>query len=759
MLPVAGCASGAALLGVTVPAAALPLLVLGGLIVALALSGWFLRRARRRPDGPAGLALLCGATVCAVASTLLMSSPSRVHAAEFEGRVLEAVAVVSSSPTGGADGRLWADADSRSLGLPGRPGAIHVPVRLGVPETEEGIDPGTVIRVRGRAVATDGGERAALVLFVEEPPEILSRGPLIVRMAADVRRALADRASRLPGPGAALLPGLAIGDTRAVPGELEDAMIASGLSHLVAVSGSNCAIVTAAGYGLVVLLRRGRVLRVLGALAALAAFVVLVTAEPSVVRAATMSGLAMLAVLRGRPRAGLSILLLAVSLLLVVDPWLSTSIGFVLSAAATAALLVLAPPLARGLSRWMSSPVALVLAVPLSAQLACAPVIALFATEQSLVSVAANLIAQPAAPVATMLGLLACLALPVPPLADLLAACAWLPSAWIAATAETTASWPGAAVEVPPGPLAALVTAVLGAAVIWILVPHPPNAAVSTPSVVVLAVVIGTGTGLALLGGPVAPMTRPGDWTVAACDVGQGDAVAVRSAGDILLVDTGPDPDALERCLRELGIDRVDLLVLTHFDLDHVGGTEAVIGRVDAVLHGVPADAGDERILAALSGAGAHASAAAAGDSGTLGDASWRVLWPRRDERVFPAGNDTSVVMEVSGPDVPRTLLLGDTSARSQRLMARTQSLRGPYDVVKVAHHGSADQDPDVYRLLSASLSIVSVGAGNDYGHPRAQTLELLHATGTRIARTDLSGLLLVRATPDGLRLWEERPP
>jgi competence protein ComEC len=169
---------------------------------------------------------------------------------------------------------------------------------------------------------------------------------------------------------------------------------------------------------------------VVAGLAALAGFVVLVTPEPSVVRAATMSAVAMLALLLGRRGSGLALLALAVCVLLAADPWLALSLGFALSVAATGALLVLAPPLARGLGRFLPASLALALAVPLSAQLVCSPLIVLVSPGVAVYGVPANLLAAPAAPVATVLGLAACLAAPVPVLQAGLTALTWLPAAW-----------------------------------------------------------------------------------------------------------------------------------------------------------------------------------------------------------------------------------------------------------------------------------------------------------------------------------------
>lgn len=204
-----------------------------------------------------------------------------------------------------------------------------------------------------------------------------------------------------------------------------------------------------------------------------------------------------------------------------------------------------------------------------------------------------------------------------------------------------------------------------------------------------------------------------------------------------------------------LGIARLDLLVLTHFDHDHSGGVAAVVGRVDRVLHGPVAEADDERTLRSLQDDGAALTSATRGMTGVLGDARWRILWPRPDT---PGGNDGSVTVEFSEGTVPSSLFLGDLSAAGQRAMATGAALLTAYDVVKVAHHGSADQDPALYARIGAALALVSVGP-NTYGHPRAETLAMLATVGTFALRTDQSGLLAVWKDDTGLRAWRQRAP
>ncbi|WP_036303287.1 MULTISPECIES: ComEC/Rec2 family competence protein [unclassified Microbacterium] len=766
LLPLALAVWGTALLCVLIPEATWWCAAACGLVASLVLM--LLVRCPRtwvsRLTGGLAVVLLAGAAAAAL--TVGFALPAREQAMSWDGRVVEATGEITSSASVGRDGRLWFEATTTTLGPPGRASGASapVPVRIGV-DPADGFDLGARIRVIGEAAATDSGERSALVVFANDA-EVVEPASGVFGVAAALKHAFVERSSRLPEPGAGLLPGLAVGDTRAVSIELNDDMRTSGLSHLTAVSGANCAIVVGGIFWLAALCGAGRALRVVLAVAGLAGFVVLVTPEPSVIRAAVMASVGMLTVLLGRPSAGAGMLSLCAAGILLVDPWLAATPGFALSVAASGALILLAPPLARGFGRIMPGPVALALAVPFAAQLACGPIIALFAEQQSLIGIAANIIAAPAAPIATVVGMLACLAAPLPGLADLLASSAWLPAAWIATTATTTARLPGAQLLLPAGIGSALLVALVSACIAVVVIrPGPQSRGAATgrkghivqrAAAAVLIVVLSLAGARVVLDGPLATATTPEGWAIAACDVGQGDALLVRSAARVALIDTGPAPEPLAACLRSLGIGHIDLLVLTHFDLDHVGGVAAVQGRVDVVLHGPALEEDERRLLADLAASGAQVDEAWAGQRGDLGDAAWRVLWPVRGSAAFPAGNDASVVMEFDGGGVPRSLYLGDLSAAPQRMLLRTARL-GRCDVVKVAHHGSADQDAGLYEAVQARVALFSVGADNDYGHPRIETLDLLSATGAQALRTDRQGRILLGTGDSELQVWTEK--
>jgi len=647
---------------------------------------------------------------------------------------------------------------------------LSAPVSIRIDETAAvpHLDLGSQVTVRGTAFGADPGDRAVLVvqagdLIVRAPPT----GPFAT--ASALRRGLQRTVEGLPSPGAGLIAGLSVGDTSAVDPALDEAMTASSLSHLTAVSGANCALVVGAAFGLCALVGAPRGVRVGAGAAALVGFVLLVSPEPSVVRAAAMAIVAMTALLLGRVGAGVSVLCVSVVVLIILDPWLSLSLAFALSAAATGALLLLAGPLTEALTRWMPEPAALMIAVPLSAQLACGPLLVLIEPTVPLYGVLANVLAAPAAPAATLIGLLACLFGGLPVIAHGLAGLAWLPAAWIAGTATTVAGLPAGALpwlEGFPGLVA--LAAVGGAIAILLLTTASPAAADAAPraapraalrtaarasAALTLALTVAALVAVGPLSTWLQRLQTPSEWSIAACDVGQGDAILLRSAGRTALVDTGPDAGALTRCLDRFGVARIDLLILTHFDLDHRGGVAGIIGRVDVVLHGPALDDESLDTVAALVDGGARAEPAVEGVGGRLGDATWRVLWPAAHAHVA-AGNDASIVVEVAGGELPPTILLGDLSAEPQA--AVSARISGPYDIVKVAHHVSADQHPALYERIRAPLALLTVGV-NSYGHPRAETLDLLTRTGALIARTDRSGAIAVWRDASGLRVWRER--
>lgn len=644
----------------------------------------------------------------------------------------------------------------------GDAGSIPVSVQFDAPEQEARGDAlGTVLRISGSVQRNDPGEATSYtirangqhaVAVVEEPPPWLS-------WAAAVRRDFATAAAATSGDGGALLPGLAIGDETAVSTELDAAMKASSLSHLTAVSGANCALVIALVFGLARLVGFGRRARVVVAAVALSGFVALVGPGASVIRAAAMAAVVLIGLARGRPSDGVPALSLALVVLLIQDPWLARDYGFALSALATAGLLVLAGPLSRALARWMPRSLALAVAVPTAAQLACQPVLILLTPTLPLLGIPANLLAEPAAPVATVLGCLACAVLPwAPGLGELIVRVAWVPSAWIAQVASFASGVPGVALPWAPGLLGVLLSAGILVAVAVLVLARGARRAVSVTAIVALCA--GAVVYVGALGGSVVgrAFAIPADWQIAACDVGQGDGLLLRDGDAVGMIDVGRKPELAAACLDRLGIDRLDFLLLTHFDVDHVGGVAGVASRAERAFVQRPVRDADERTLGILRSAGVPIEQGHAGLSGRLGEITWRLLWPLGAGETAPGmdiGNPGSLTLEAEGRGI-RSIFLGDLGEAAQDAVLATGTVR-PVDVVKVAHHGSADQSPAFYRALGARLGLISVGVHNGYGHPTRRALQILADGGTAMARTDEQGLLLVSPASSGVSVWSER--
>ncbi|MFG3098142.1 ComEC/Rec2 family competence protein [Streptomyces sp. NPDC048202] len=694
---------------------------------------------------------------------------------------------VGEEGVGGGEGALLTrspvllvvDADVPAPGVPGVPGggAEAPDADVLAPGAHDGgaaaragwlrLLPSTRLRLTGRlAPPTTAGDRTAAVLRVRSwpPPEAVSGPTPPQRLAGRLRAGLREATEEIPSDARALLPGLVVGDTSRITPDLDDAFKATDLAHTLAVSGSNLTILLAlliGPPGMAGLAERRGVAPVLGlslrttallAGALTVAFVIVCRPDPSVLRAAACGAVALLALATGRRRSLLPALATAVLLLVLYDPWLSRSYGFVLSVLATGALLLLAPHWSEALlRRGVPARLAEGLAAAAAAQAACAPVVAVLSARVSLVAVPCNLLVELAVAPATVLGFAALAAAPASmPLAKALAWCAGWPAGWIATVARTGAAQPGAGVDWPGSWPGALLLAAVTVALVLAgrrLIRHPWWCG-ALALLLLLAVVRPAPLTRAVTGWP------PRDWRYAMCDVGQGDATVLSTGpGAAVVVDAGPDPAPVDRCLRELGITRIPLVVLTHFHADHVGGLTGVLrGRSVAAIETTAFEEPTDQFESVRREAATHhipLTTAAAGEERRVGPLTWRVLWPQADSPIPPDGpNDASITLLVHTAGL-RLLLLGDLEPPAQRELLRTPEASdlARVDVLKVAHHGSAYQDPDLLRLTAPRVALISCGTDNPYGHPAPTTLSALRSGGATVLRTDRDGALALTGT------------
>ena len=698
-------------------------------------------------EGPVAALADSGATV--TLELTVQDDPRAIAAGPGGGHRIACEAAVRELVRGGA---------GEGLAPGGLGGRLLV---IGPAQGWAGALPGQRVRATGKLLPAQHGKLLSAVLVTTDSPIRLGGPPIWQRGASSVRRALHDAVSALPPGPRGLLPGLVVGDTSELDPVLQQRFRDAGMTHLVAVSGTNCAIVVGA---VLLLLRRARASpRWCAALAlvALVGFVVLARPSPSVLRAAVMAAVALLALALGRERSAIPILSAAVLALLIWHPAWALDAGFAMSVLATGALLLIAPGWATGLRARRVPPfVAESLAVSSAATLATLPVVVAISGRMSLVCVPANMLAEPAVAPATILGLAVALLAPWQlTAAGAVAQLAGLPARWLVRVAEVFGGAEGAVIPWPAGFCgAALVLICAGAAVL--VIRRRGWAPVLVALLVALVVQM-----------PLRAVTSAwpaSGWIMVACDVGQGDGLVLAAGpGSAVVVDAGPDPVAMDRCLADLGVRDVPLLILTHLHADHVAGVAGVFHRrsVAAIATGPlwEPSSGLADVLGALATAGLgrdDLTVARPGESLDIGPLRLEVLAPPRalhGTRSDP--NNSSLIVRAATGGV-RILLSGDSEVEEQ-YAALDAGIDLSADVLKIPHHGSAHTEQQFLSAVGARLGVISVGLDNSYGLPAPLLLSMLPKAGiSAVARTDQAGDIAIVAESGGnLRLVSRGHP
>jgi competence protein ComEC len=587
--------------------------------------------------------------------------------------------------------------------------------------------------------------------------------PLLVALALLISVALADSeaihdraaaglGSGMPAREAELARGFVLGDDENVDAATEDDFRRSGLSHLLAVSGQNVTLLALLALPLLGALGIPLRERLLWVLALIAVYVPVAGAGPSIQRAAVMGGLGLLATLAGRRASRFYALVIAALVTLTVDPGIAADIGWQLSFAAVLGILLLVTPLRDQLVRWLGEgswgrALGDGLAMTVAATLSTAPLIAFHFGTFSTTTLVANVLALPAVAPAMWLGM--CSAglaqLPGVPLEPLNGVNALL-LAYIAQIAQWCAAPDWAELQVHLGG-GGLLIAYLGLGAALLLV-HRWPAAVLAPVVALLAL---SAVLLLPLPGTEAGGSAPTrGLEVSVLDVGQGDAILFEPAGaPAVLVDGGPPGAGLAQLLDGAGVDRLGAAVVTHDQSDHAGGIEELLGSLP-IERLVFARLGRELLMRA-DAAGAAPERVAAGRELRSGALRLEVLWPPAE--LLSSGappqdpNQLALVMEARWHG-SSMLLTADAEAEAIPLDP------GPVDVLKVAHHGSDDAGLGaLLDRVGPRLALISVGAGNSYGHPTAGTLATLGRHHVPVLRTDRDGTLEFRVEGDSISL------
>ena len=573
-----------------------------------------------------------------------------------------------------------------------------------------------------------------------------------------------DRAERALERGmgereSSLARGFVLGQDDVIDGRTREEFQRSGLAHLLAVSGQNVVLLCLLAWPFLAVIGLTLRARLIAALCLIAIYVPVTGAGPSIQRAGVMGAAGLVAALADRPRSRWYALLLAAAVTLSINPRTGEDVGWQLSFAAVIGILLwtarLTPALAAGAARGSArGAVAEGVAITVAATLATAPLMAHHFEQLSTSALPANILALPAVAPAMWLGMLAGIAGQVPgiPLDPL----NWVNSlclGYIAQVARWFAGpdWALLPIRLPSiWSVLAAYAALLGGmelALRWLRRRDglaPPRR--RRGQALALATALAAALLVALL-----PSSRPeatqgaGALVVRVLDVGQGDAILLDPpAGGAVLVDTGPpEADVADR-LRQLDVESLAAVAITHDQLDHAGGLSAVLDTVDVdrVIHGT---GGADLHAAGLAG-GANPLRLARGGEFSSGELRLSVLWPPAEVGYAPGTdpNELSLVLLATWRHFS-LLLTGDAEAEVVPLDP------GPLDVLKVAHHGS--EDPGLEELLDRTaprLAVVSVGNGNSYGHPAPGTLEALRSHSVATMRTDQLGEIEIDVNGSG---------
>lgn len=601
----------------------------------------------------------------------------------------------------------------------------------------------------------------------------------------------------LAEPYAALANGMLLGIEANIPDRLYDQFKATGTSHVIIISGTNVALIS----GIVIALAArllGKQRAVWPALAAIVCYALLVGGEVAVVRAAVMGGLFVTATALRRSSTAIVSLAAACLAMTIANPLALWDIGLQLSSMATAGLVLLSPVMARHLRRimrrffgwipgWLRMSGEDIVAVTLAATLATLPLSLYYSHRLSLISLLANVLIAPLQPLILFSGTTALIAgwWGMELLSYSLLWFAWLGLVWTAAAVRWCAGLPFAVMDFGAFGVPQVVTAYAMLALarwrraVWSTAcaavgrtvegddvnPAGKEAGGGAAHAAVSALVSGPGLmavgAVAVLVWAAVLALPDGRLHVWFLDVGQGDGILIQTpAGRQVLIDGGASGQAL---LGQLGAvmpfwDRtLDLLVLTHPDADHMAAQVEAVGRygVEAAWE-TPAAAADPASVAwrsAVEAAGAQVQVQYRGGWVDLGSgaALWVLSPPAQGFAGEDADNQNSLVAKLVYGDFS-VLLTGDAGTAAEQALVM-QGAPVAATVLKVAHHGSKSATgAEFVAAVGAPIAVIQVRAGNDYGHPNAETLARL--AGRLILRNDEDGR--IHLWSDGQQVWME---
>jgi competence protein ComEC len=683
------------------------------------------------------VAILVGATAMSIRQASLENSEIANHyqsQVDFTGQVI-------TDPSQTSTGKFSFTARLLTFDVDGNHFSLRVPIRIIVQRRFE-LLPGQTFSASARVVRTSESRVAALFL-IDKNIEVLTRPSHWAFALGSIRKGLSTHSG--DGDAGALIPGMVLGDTSKQSSQFKDQMKRSGLTHLVAVSGANFAIVSSFVVWCMQFFIRRNNYRIIATAIALSCFIALVRPSPSVLRAAAMAAVLLSAQATKRKTDSLPALGFAIVAVVLGDPWQARDAGFALSVLATAGLLLFAPVIEDRLP--INKKLAGALGPPIAAIVFCSPILVALSGYLSPMSIFANLLAAPFVAPITIVGFIAALVSPfAPAITTVLIYVIRFPAGAIVGIAHWSSEFP--VLTIHNGKIGFAIVAVL-VGFLWLF---KKNWRKITAILIVLILLL---TWL--------QRWPARDWQIANCDVGQGDSMVINlHNGRAVVIDVGPDPVAENKCLRNLGIKEVPLLILSHFHADHVGGLSGLVQsrKVGQVWISNNLEPLLESTHSFSLLRNSDIQTVHKGFVSQISNIRFEILWPEFANNNFESLpgegsqiNNSSIAMLVSTTDWS-IFTAGDLEPPAQHeILGSVRKV----DIYKVCHHGSKYQDSELMSALSAQIAIISVGAKNSYGHPSLETIASLTRLGTQVLRTDTDGAVAISATAHHLRVRKSK--
>ena len=619
--------------------------------------------------------------------------------------------------------------------------SLRVPIRI-ISRQEIDVLPGQLIKASARVVDSKEARVAALFI-VDREIEVISKPSQWASWLGSIRNGLRDHSG--DGDSGSLIPGMVLGDTSKQTAVFKEQMKRSGLTHLVAVSGANFAIVSSFVLWLMQFPFKKKSYRLFATSIALICFIALVRPSPSVLRAAAMAAVLIFAQSSSRATDSIPALGFAMAAVVIGDPWQARDAGFALSVLATAGLLIFAPIIRDRLP--INKKFAGAVAPPIAAMIFCSPVVVALSGYISPMSIIANILAAPVVAPITIVGFIAALFSPFAPfISTMLIWFIRFPASFIVGVAHRISDFP--VLTIHNGKVGFSIVAVI-LAMMWLF-----KKSWKKTSAVALVLILSL---------TWIQRWPANNWQIANCDVGQGDSMVINlGSGRAIVIDVGPDARAEDKCLRNLGIKQIPLLILSHFHADHVGGLSGLTSNRNVGQTWISNNA--EPILESKNALSflkdSKIVVAQMGMNAKIGQVSLEVLWPDVNIKEFEEMpgegsqiNNSSIAIIISSNDWS-IFTAGDLEPPAQhQLLGALRKV----DIYKVCHHGSKYQDVELMSELSAQIAIISVGAKNSYGHPAPETIAALTRLGAQVVRTDQDGAIAITAKAHHLRVRKSK--